>query len=117
MVPAFSKLTGLLLLPSPRPEIVKRISLLAEVLIPIVPVFTVPAEASQEPNQPGPPIGSRHPDPLTLRAWRLAAGRAIPLTAAQAFDLACTDSARSQHTPPEPGAQYAAAFPITGQPP
>ena len=54
---------------------------------------------------------------LTVRAWRLAAGRAIPLTSAQAFALACTDPATGDPVPPEPGARYEDAFPLDHQAP
>jgi hypothetical protein len=60
---------------------------------------------------------SRHPESLTVRAWRLSAGRAIPLTAAQAFALACTDPATGDPVPPEPGACYEDAFPLGRQAP
>jgi hypothetical protein len=59
-----------------------------------------------------------HPDPVTIRAWRLCAGRAIPLTASQTLALARTDPTTGQHViPPEPGAQYADAFTLSSQPP
>ena len=54
---------------------------------------------------------------VTVRAWRLAAGRALPLTAAQAFALVCTDPITGEPIPPEPGARYADAFPIERPPP
>jgi hypothetical protein len=54
-----------------------------------------------------------HLDSLTIRAWRLSGGRATPLTAAQAFDLVCTDPVTGHPIPPEPGAQYADAFDLT----
>lgn len=69
-------------------------------------------EDGREPN--GSPD---HPDPLTIRAWGLSAGCAIPLTAPQAFDVACTDPVSGHHIPPEPGAEYADAFALTNQPP
>jgi hypothetical protein len=67
----------------------------------------------------GPPDPqTRRPDPVTIRAWHLAAGRAIPLTASQAFDLAHTHSPTGHRAIlPEPGAQYIDAFPLTDQPP
>ncbi len=67
---------------------------------------------SQEPDD-----SADHGDQLTIRVWRLSAGRAIPLTAPQAFDLAYTNPASNHPIPPEPGAHYADAFPLTGQPP
>lgn len=77
--------------------------------------LTAHAKASQEPNQQDRP--RQHPDQFTVRAWRLKAGRAIPLTATQTFDLACTDLISGERIPPEPGAQYADAFTLTAQPP
>lgn len=74
--------------------------------------LTMHARSNQEPN-----VAGNHPDPLTIRAWRLATGRAIPLTAAQAFGLVCTDPVSGQPLPPEPGAQYEDAFALTDQPP
>jgi hypothetical protein len=59
----------------------------------------------------------RNAEPLTVRAWRLAAGRAIPLTSAQAFALACTDPTTGDPVPPEPGARYEDAFPLDHQAP
>jgi hypothetical protein len=71
-------------------------------------------------STPAQPVTSRshttHPDPASIRAWRLTAGRAIPLTAAQAFALAHTNPTVSQSAPPEPGAQYIDAFPLASDP-
>jgi hypothetical protein len=60
---------------------------------------------------------SHRPESLTVRAWRLSSGRAIPLTAAQAFALACTDPATGDPIPPEQSARYEDAFPIDRQAP
>jgi hypothetical protein len=59
-----------------------------------------------------PPLPTRSPQPLTVRAWRLSAGHAVPLTAGQVFALACTDPDTGDLIPPEPGAEYIDAFPI-----
>lgn len=73
-----------------------------------------PAAQTQDP--PTPP--THHSKPATIRAWRLTAGRAVPLTASQASDLARTTPTNDNPTaPPKPSTQYADAFPITTQPP
>jgi hypothetical protein len=74
--------------------------------------LTTHAEPTQESHDT-----NDHPDPLVIRAWRLAAGRAIPLSAAQAFDLVRTDPVSGQPRPPEPDARYEDAFALTDQPP
>lgn len=79
----------------------------------------IPAQDHHPPGLPLHCLDPAIPDPPTIRAWRLTAGRAIPLTASQAFDLTRTAPAthhRILHT--EPTAQYADAFPLgDDQPP
>jgi hypothetical protein len=57
------------------------------------------------------PTDRRTPEPVTLRAWRLTAGRAEPLTDAQVFALTCT-SPSGDPVPPECGARYLSAYPL-----
>lgn len=80
------------------------------------PDHSVPATPHTNRRSPG-PKPNQQPGIVTVRAWHLAAGRAFPLTAAQAFALACTDPATGEPIPPEPGAHYADAFPIERPPP
>jgi hypothetical protein len=77
--------------------------------------LTAPAPPAAPERDPVP--RPDRPEPVTIRAWRLDAGRALPLSAAQAFALACTDPATGEPVPPEPAARYADAFPIERQAP
>ena len=84
---------------------------------PLAPHSSAIQEATTQPQEPLTP--PHRPDPATIRAWRLIAGSATPLTASQASDLARTTPtiSRPAATQPEPSAQYADAFPVTTQPP
>ncbi|MGA5226459.1 hypothetical protein [Streptomyces koyangensis] len=46
------------------------------------------------------------------RGWRLRAGRAWPLTAAEVFDAYCTDPVTGDLLSPEPGVEYRAGIPL-----
>ncbi|MFI8132498.1 hypothetical protein [Streptomyces diastaticus] len=50
--------------------------------------------------------------PEEVRGWRLRAGRAWPLTAAEVFDAYCTDHATGDLLSPEPGVEYRAGTPL-----
>ncbi|MGW9643090.1 hypothetical protein ACWHAU_28690 [Streptomyces albidoflavus] len=50
--------------------------------------------------------------PEEVRGWRLRAGRAWPLTAAEVFDAYCTDHVTGDLLSPEPGVEYRAGTPL-----
>ncbi|NEC16310.1 hypothetical protein G3I34_29380 [Streptomyces sp. SID8014] len=50
--------------------------------------------------------------PEEVRGWRLRAGRAQPLTAAEVFDAYCTDAVTGEPVAPEPGVEYRAGTPL-----
>ncbi|GAA3763986.1 hypothetical protein [Streptomyces tremellae] len=48
--------------------------------------------------------------PDSLRGWRLARGRLVPLSAAEVFNAYCTDAETGEPIGPEPGVDYRAGF-------
>ncbi len=55
-------------------------------------------------------------EPEEVRGWRLRAGRAQPLTAAEVFDAYCTDPVTGEPVAPEPGVEYRAGTPLDDDP-